>query len=150
MIMTPRYAIDTQVFNWMRDFEFDLSVFQPAQFFISPVQMEELKAGNDTELLRLVDCWIDEVQPAESFVFGVKGGGFGQGKFSDGRTYSRILNALNAAKKKRNNPQDSLIGEHAYKNGLILLTGDLLLAETMKRLGGKVHFVEHPSKATLD
>lgn len=157
--MTPKYAIDTQVFNWICDFDFDLSAFQPAQFFISVIQEAELRAITDhvrkDRLLAMLDVWEVGVQPAESFVFsgkpedsspGLAGLSFGNWKWSDGVTYSRILDALNAARPKPNNDADALIGEHAIKNNLILLTGDFRLAEAMKALGARVQFVEHPSK----
>ncbi|WP_332608569.1 hypothetical protein [Achromobacter sp. ESBL13] len=148
--MEKAYAIDTQVFNWIRNFGFDLSAFQPAKFFISPVQAAELQASKDVErnaeLHNLVQVWVDEIQPAESFVFGAKGLGFGRWRWSDGKTFQAILTAMNATKPKANNVEDALIGEHALKNGLVLLTGDRNLAETMKTLGAQVCFVEHPSK----
>lgn len=62
-------------------------------------------------------------------------------------TYERILEALNSANRKADNVEDALIGEHAIKNGLIPLTGDKILAETMRSLGAQVRFVEHPSKS---
>ncbi|CAB3843505.1 hypothetical protein LMG26684_01698 [Achromobacter mucicolens] len=145
--MTPKYAVDTQVFNWIRDFGFELSAYLPAQFFISAVQAAELQAAKDAALLNLVEVWVDDTHPAESFVFGAKGLGFGQWKWSDGVTYERILEALNSANRKANNVEDALIGEHAIKNGLILLTGDKILAETMSSLGAQVRFIEHPSKS---
>lgn len=151
--MVTAYAVDTQVFNWVLDFGFDLSKFQPAQFFISPIQAAELQASKDTErnsaLLNLLKVWDVQTRPAESLVFGRKGLGFGNWKWSDGKTYEAILDALNAAKPKSNNIEDALIGEQALKNDWVLLTGDRTLAETTKGLGAQVHFVEHPSKAKL-
>lgn len=158
-IMPTKYAIDTQVFNWICDFDFDLSALQPAQFFISVVQEAELRAIKDEarreRLLALLAIWEVEIQPAESFVFrgkpedsspGLAGLSFGNWKWSDGVTYLRILEVLNAARPKSNNDADALIGEHALKNNLSLLTGDRNLAAAMKALGAQVRFVEHPSK----
>lgn len=152
--MVEKYAIDTQVFNWICDFDFDLSALQPAEFFISVVQEAELRAIKDEvrreRLLALLATCDVKVQPAESFVFsgedsspGLAGLSFGNWKWSDGVTYPRILDAMNAARPKSNNDADALIAEHAIKNNLILLTGDRNLAAAMKALGAQVRFVEH-------
>ncbi|MNW05980.1 hypothetical protein D3C71_2023110 [compost metagenome] len=86
------------------------------------------------------------MQPAESFVFGAAGLPIGNWRWSDGVTFQRILDEMNATSKKRNNVEDALIGEHALKNRLVLLTGDRNLARAMTALGAYVHFFEHPSK----
>jgi rRNA-processing protein FCF1 len=62
---------------------------------------------------------------------------------SDGRTYGKILTALNDRKKQKNNPNDALIAEAVIKNGYALVSADCALCDVVHSMGGKVVKIKH-------
>jgi hypothetical protein len=91
-----------------------------------------------------------QIVPTESFMFGVEGAGWGQGKWSDGRPYTALRAALDAMKAKPSNTQDALIAEVALKNGMALITADRNLMEVAERFGVNVKFFAPDLAASSD
>jgi hypothetical protein len=80
----------------------------------------------------------ETILPTESFVLGHSR--LGMAKLSDGNLYTSILNELQKIKPKQNdnNIKDALIAETSIKNGFDLITADIALYDTVKKLGGNV------------
>lgn len=123
-----KYVLDTSVFNQLLDGLISLSDLPPnAEFVATHIQIDELKATKNqqrrTSLLAVFTSIAPEVVPTESGVWDVSR--WGEFKWGDGVSYGQIKVALDVANNcKKNNIQDALIGEVAFKNGYGLITSD--------------------------
>jgi hypothetical protein len=74
--------------------------------------------------------------PTESAVIGFSK--IDMAKFADGLVYSHVLNELNKRRpvEHEKNIKDALIAETATSNGILLVTDDKALLETVLKMGG--------------
>ena len=136
--------LDTNIFNWLIDGKFTIGDL-PAEskLFASHIQVDEINRTTDSERraqLMLMLAKHVSIVPTETMVVGVSR--WGEAKLSDGKRYNEILSALNARNKsRRNNVQDSLIGEIALINGFTLVTADRDLASVMNSINCAVKLI---------
>lgn len=165
--MSPdAYMFDTNIFNAVIDGKYDVGLLSTnSRYFTTHIQLDELKNTPTGErrdaLLKVFNTiaatgvptesavwdvsaydeakWSDHpaIVPTESLVIGSSK--LGLAKLGDGSVYQKLLDLLECEKPNhRNNRKDALIGETALKNGYILVTNDVALAESAKAIGGSV------------
>lgn len=137
-----RYMLDTNVFNALKDgFSEEKLLPEGGEFIVTSIQMRELQAHPDPvereRLLKIFNDVAAESVPTSAAVYGISE--FNASEFSDGKSYSEFLDALNAKKKRDNNQQDTLIALTAIQKGCTLVTSDVRLAEVTKAFGGTVY-----------
>jgi predicted nucleic acid-binding protein len=139
-----KYMLDTNVFNWL--VQGDLSIDDlpsNGDFVATPVQRAELEATRTDEKREALLAMFSEVVIdlySASLSFDVRGAGFDQGRWTDGKLASAIRSDLERKRKKRNNVQDALIAETAITNGFILVTCDGELRRAAEAHGCRVRF----------
>ena len=136
-----KYVVDTSIINKLVDGKINpFELPTDGEFLASHIQIDELKKTKEDErraqLLARFDELGAEVVKTESALFDRSK--FGGAKFGDGITIQALTNALDALNRKKNNPNDALIGELAIKNGFTLLTADRDLKTVVESHGGRV------------
>lgn len=134
---------DTNIFNEILDHKIDLD-FDKHEYYVTHVQFDELNATNsDGRRSSLLNTFkvIGAIKiPTESAVWDVSE--WDECKWPDENGYyDKIFEKLEAIKSKKNNKQDSLIGETAIVNKLLLVTNDKDLNQVVYELGGHAKFL---------
>lgn len=140
-----KFVLDTCIFNWILDGRIGINDLPSGgMFYATPVQRAELCATADAARREFLLSTLEAITPsllyAESFMFGVEGAGFGQAKWSDGKTYPALKALLDAKGPKASNTQDALIAEVAFKSRMSLITADKILKEVAESFGIRVVF----------
>ena len=138
--MPRTFMFDTNVFDRITKGIVAGGLPEGARAAVTHIQRDELAdtadAGLRARLLAVLGERAQERLLTESAVWGVSR--WGEAKWGEGDLYSRMLAALNAIKKHRNNEKDILIAETALKLGHVLVTTDGALKEVMRQFGGEV------------
>lgn len=135
------FLLDTNVFNHL--VEGKIAVIDlPTDFpiLVTHLQWDEINNCHDPVKKSHLQSWLrvlpDLEVPTESAVWDISR--FDKAKCGDGCIYAKILDELNAKKKRKNNANihDALIGEVAIKNQFVLITNDVDLGNIVRSLGG--------------
>jgi predicted nucleic acid-binding protein len=141
------FILDTNVFNHLVEGKINMEEL-PLEFpiLITHLQRDEINNCPDPVKKSYLQSWLrvlpDMEVPTETMVWDVSQ--FDKAKWGDGEIYTKILDQLNARKKRKNNANinDALIGEVAIKNQFVLVTNDADLGDIVKSLGGFVKDVK--------
>ena len=134
------YMLDTNIINRLIDGLWDISQLPTdAPCYVTHIQRDELAKTQDAERRKQLLTKLEEIAPkmalTESMIEGISR--VGECRLSDGIQYEEILNELDKAKKRANNPQDALIAETALKLGFTLVSADTTLINVMTTHGGR-------------
>lgn len=132
------YIFDTNIFNQIIDEScFDISHLKGYRIYVTHIQWDELNKTPDNARKQKLLKVFKEINPnelaTESLVLDISK--LGKAKLGDGELYTTILNKLNEKKQKDSNRYDSLIGETAYMNNMVLVSNDGYFSEIMQELG---------------
>jgi len=133
------FMFDTTVFGNILDKKIDINKFpKKFDYYITHIQPDELNKIKDKErkkkLFRFFKEIIREELPTENFVLNYSK--LGKARLGNGK----ILEELRKGNLKHT--EDSLIGETAIKQGLILITNDRTLLNRVKALNGQAISIE--------
>ncbi|WP_339495077.1 hypothetical protein [Pseudomonas sp. RA_105y_Pfl2_P56] len=141
------YMLDTCIFNKLLDRKIKPEELPSnGEFYATHIQIDEIKKTSDANRREaLLSKFKELIQPetiaTETFLADISH--VDLDKIGSGVWYSKLHNKLDSLnKRKRNNPQDSLIAEAAFMNDFTLLTADKDLSIACEQLGAKVIYFE--------
>jgi hypothetical protein len=142
-----RLMLDTNVFNRMQSGQTPLTAFEGHELYITHIQRDELNRTKDRTLaekfLNIVSMVNPELAPTQTGIWGDSR--WGQFKWSNGKTYEKMLDRLkflDAAKNKKSNEslnqsRDVRISETAIENDFTLVSTDRKLINLTTEFNGK-------------
>lgn len=132
-----RYLLDTNVFNFLLDgqFEFD-ERFKDAEFYATPAQIQEIKKTKCATRRALLLAKFEEVTeytiPTKTAVWDLSQ--WDSAEINDDKFYETFKDALDKLNdEKKSNDQDALIAEVAIKENMVLITSDADLLEIYQK-----------------
>ena len=130
-----KYMFDTNIFNDMVDGKLEISDIvncKKVEIYVTHIQIDEINKCSDEDKRARLSMFMVKIKPilipTSSCVFDVSR--FDESKFGDGIIFNKIK------KGNINQVEDSLIGETAIKEGIVLVTNDKRLKNIVIKLGG--------------
>jgi hypothetical protein len=135
-----KFLFDTNIFNAILDNKIFLISSKNCELYITHIQKDELEACSNEQrrkdLLKVFKIINPHEIPTESAIWDVSRWGSSKWGIEE-NVYKGILNQLEKRKpRNRGNTKDALIGETAFRTGIILVSNDKALRDTIIQIGG--------------
>lgn len=146
-IEKQKIILDNNIVNYLRnddDFDVLFSKLETTDYYVSASVIDEFNNISDEERDKRYLCFfrllkLSPIPVEESvMVWGISR--FGTSRSSPGIVYTKIKEAMDQRKHKKNNPNDAILADTAVSNELVLLTNDRVLFDTMTYCGYKAVF----------
>lgn len=146
-IEKQKIILDNNIVNYLRnddDFDVLISKLETTEYYVSASVIDEFNNISDEERDKRYLCFFRLLKlspiPVEDSVMAWDISRFGTSRSGPGIVYTKIKEAMDQRKHKKNNPNDAILADTAVSNGLTLLTNDRNLFDAMNLFGYKAIF----------